>query len=273
MPEYTPTKIGIGPQSTGFGVPEYNITARKNGFAQDVDFNSSFTVPRIGMDATLSPSRVRVFQDFLQDAGATLPTPWGKQDTSAAGSPTTDFVADTANGVYRLKHDSQSEAQNLTLYFADQLVIDPTKKPIFECRLKIDFAGAAFSADQRIVIGLASARDATLDSIVSNVWFRIEGANLNILCEADDGTTDTDDIDTGYDIVDATYLTLRIDMTSLSDIKFYVDGKLSTYSTAIAASALAASNLLQPYIEIQRDAGTETEDVIVDYILVDYDRT
>lgn len=273
MPQYTPTYLGIGPQSTGFGVPADNIYASQNGLVQDVDYNSALSVPKLGLQGTPNATRVRIFEDFFADAGSTLPKPWGKHDTSSTGSPTHDYVADTASGMYRMKHDAQSEQQNLALYFADQLVIDPTKKPIFEARVKVNFAGAAMTADQRIVIGLAAARNATLDSNTHHAWFRIEGANLNILCETDDGTTDNDDKDTGYDIVDDTWTTFRIDMTSLSDIKFYVDGKLSTFGTKLSASALTASNLLQPYIEIQRDAGSEAEDLMVDYILVDFDRT
>lgn len=216
--------------------------------------------------------RVRIFEDFLPPASATIGAPWATHDTSAAGSPTIDYVDDTANGVFTLTHDGTAEQQNLALYFGDQLVIDPTKNPVFETRLKINFAGATFSADQRIVIGLAAARNATLNSNTHHAWFRIEGANLNILCEADDGTTDTDDQDTGIDIVDDTYTTFRIDMSDLSNIKFYVNG-VEQSGANVSASAMAAANLLQPYIEIQRDAGAEAEAVTIDYVMVEWDRT
>lgn len=215
--------------------------------------------------------RVRVMEDFFPAAGATLPAPWGTQDTSSAGSPTLAYVNDAANGAFTLTHDAQSEAQNLTLYFADQLVIPATAKPVFECRMKVNFAGAAFSADQRIVIGLAAARNATLDNNAKHAWFRIEGASLNIYKETDDGTTDSDDKDTGIDIVDDTYTTFRIDMSNTSNIGFYVDNVAATGFT-MAAAALASTDLLQPYIEIQRDAGTEAEAVTIDYIMVEWDR-
>lgn len=272
MPEYTPTYIGVGPQSTTFGVPEYQ-KSRRIGLTESVDLNAAFTVPALGLDGSLSPNRVRVFEDFLADVGSTLPKPWGTVDVSATGTPTIAYVADTVNGVFKLAHDATSELQSMTLSWADQLMIDPTKKPIFEARLKVDFAGATFSADQRIVIGLAAASNATLDSNTHHAWFRIEGANLNILCETDDGTTDNDDKDTEIDIVDDTFTTFRIDMSDLSDIRFYVDGKPSKFATALSASAMTASNLLQPYIEIQKDAGTEVETVTIDYVLVDVDRT
>lgn len=272
MPVYTPSKIGVGPESTGFGVPADNIYATKFGISQDVDVNPALTVSKLGLSASLSPNRVRYFEDFLLKNGATIPLPLAVTEASPAGTPVNGFVTSSLNGEYSMKHDATSEAQNMRLDFADTLPLDPTKNIIFEARLKINFAGAAFSADQRFVCGLASAANATLDSVASNVWFRIEGANLNILCEADDGTTDTDDQDTGYDIVDNTYVTLRIDMSSLSDIKFYVDGKLQT-GAKVSASALTAANKLQPFIAIQKDAGTEQEEVIVDYIYIEQDRT
>lgn len=214
---------------------------------------------------------VSVNEDFMASSGATLPKPWATQDTSSGGTPTLNYVDDGVNGTFQLTHDATSEQQNLTLYWGDSQHIDPTKKPIFEARLKIDFAGATFSADQRIVIGLASARNATLDDIVSNLWFRIEGANLNILQEGDDGTTDTDDIDTTIDVVDNTMTVFKIDASNTSAVKFYVDGVQT--STTVNVAALAAANVLQPFIEIQRDAGTEAESVVIDYVRVDWNRS
>jgi hypothetical protein len=213
--------------------------------------------------------RIEYYYDFLGAAGSTLPAPWATQDTSAAGSPTLDFVTASLGGDFTLTSDSQSEAQNLTLFWNDALAIDPTKNPVFECRFKINFAGAAFSADQRAVIGLGSNRDATLDDMVRNAWFRIDGASLNILVEADDGATDTDDQDSTIDLVDDTFVIVRIDMADLSDIKFYVDDVEQGGATVAAA---AMSGGMQPFIEIQRDAGTEVEALVVDYVKVVVDR-
>lgn len=225
-----------------------------------------------------SPTVCRIFEDFHADAASTLLKPWGTQDTSAAGSPTLTFVADALNGEFNLAHDGTSEQQALTLYFADQLVIDPTMNAIFEARLKINFAGATFSADQRIVMGFCTARPSypgggattALDAATQNAWFRIEGANLNILWETDDGSTDDDDNDSTFDIVDNTYLTLRIELCNLSDIGFFVNGVKARDSTA--AAAFTSSHKMQPFIEIQRDAGTEAESVVIDYVLVEWDR-
>lgn len=255
--------IGNGPTSVRFSPEQqHSVTAIGLAGATAVDLEGA---------ELKQTDRVRFFEDFLGAAGTTLPAPLAKQDTSAAGAPTLDYVASAINGEYKLATDATAEAQNITLYFGDQLVINPLLNPVFETRIKVNFAGAAFSDDQRLVVGLAAARNAVLDSNVAHVWFRIEGASRNILVEADDGTTDTDDQDSTIDIVDDTYLTLRIDLTDTSNIGFYVNG-IEQGGAVVSASALAASNKLQPYIELQKDAGTEVEAVSVDYILVEQDR-
>jgi hypothetical protein len=204
----------------------------------------------------------RVQEDFLQSSSGTLVAPWATQDTSAAGSPTLDFVDDADNGEFTLAQDNTDEAQNLTLYWGDSLHIDATAQPYFEARIKID-EDTALSADDRLVVGLASARNATLDSVAGHLWFRVEGANHNILWESDDGTTDDDDNDTGVDFVDDTYLVLQIDASNRAAVKYYVDGVLVG-----TADASDLTGNLQPFIELQKDAGTVTHAVVVDYVHV-----
>lgn len=294
MAEYTPTKIGIGPQSTGLGVPAYNAGVTNIGVAVVADYTAAvtvptitattatvttetvatstitaLTVPKLGANVSPNMSRIRFFEDFLQDASSTLQKPWGTQDTSSAGAPTATMVADALNGEYAMTLAADSEAETLTLYFADQLVINPLLNPIFECRMKLSPAGATLTADERVVFGFSSARNATLDSATTNVWFRLEGANLNIYAESDDGTTDTDDTDTTIDYVKGTYVTLKIDMADTSAIKFYVNGVLGA---TLSAPLLDATMKLQPFIEIQRDAGTETNVLTLDYVYIEQDR-
>lgn len=218
------------------------------------------------------------YEEFLPDAGTTLPAPWAKQDTSAAGTPTMDYVADVRNGAYRITHSATDEAQNLTLYWGDQLCIPASRPWIFECGVALNYpAAAAFSADQRAVFGMASARNATLDSVVSNAWFRVEGANLSIFTETDDGTTDTDDRDSSYDIVEQTVMRYLIDGTQQSQIRFYVDladgnGWQESTGGSHAATAWVVTDKLQPFFEIQKDAGTEADTFTIDYCAVAWGR-
>jgi hypothetical protein len=208
----------------------------------------------------------RVYEDFLLDAGATLPLPWGKQDTSAAGSPTLDFTADGAGGLYVMKLDTTNEVENITLYFADQLVFNIAKNPVFSCRLKIESdvtgAGGLFAAGDMLAVGLASARNATLDSVATHAWFRFEGANHNILYEGDDGTTDTDDQDSGVDWAENTFVDLKIDATDLASVKFYVN-EAEIGDVAIAA----ATGNVPPFIQLSKAAAANKDHrVTVDWI-------
>jgi hypothetical protein len=210
-------------------------------------------------------------EDFLLASSGTLPAPWTKTIVGA-GPPTGDYADDAIGGEYVFTTQATDQLQSVTLSFGDQLVIDPTKAPIIEGRFKIAPAGANFTADERLVFGLASARNATLDSITQHAWFRMEGANLNILVEADDGTTDTNDQDTLIDYVKSAYTVFKIDMTDTGDIKFTVDG-VEQGGAKVAAAALTASHKMQPFMEIQRDAGTEVNVVTIDYITVTQNRS
>lgn len=207
--------------------------------------------------------------DFFGDAGQSLGRPWVYTETGASTNPTGDFVSGVGPGVFRLLHSADSEAQTMRIDHGDTLMINMSKKPRLEVRAKIDFAGAAFSADQRAVIGFSSAYSATLDNATTNAWFRIEGASLNILAESDDGTTDDDDNDTGVDLVDNTFTVFEIDATDLSNVGFYVDG---VRCAGLDMSALAANTFVQPIIAIQRDAGTEAEKLDIDYVRITWER-
>lgn len=210
----------------------------------------------------------QIREDFLADAGATLPKPWGTQDTSAAGSPTLDYVADAAGGRYVLKLATDNEVEAITLYWADQLMIDITKKPVIEFRIKVESdvtgAGGLFAAGDKLVMGLASNRNATLDNVTTNAWFMFTGANHNIYVESDDGTTDTDDTDSGADWAENTFVTLRIDCTNLAAVKFYVDNVLKA-QTAISA----ATGNVQPFFELTKAAAANKDHrLTIDYVTV-----
>jgi hypothetical protein len=209
-------------------------------------------------------------QDFPLAAGSTIPVPLTKDVHLTASG---DYLSDAAGGVYSLATAAVSEAQAAQLTFGNQLIIDPSKGPIFEARVRVNIPGATISADERWVVGLCSdhtnAEDA-LDSTVSNVWFRGEGANLNIFIEGDDGTTDTDDTDSTIDYVDNTYLLFKIDMTDLEAVEMSIDGV--AVGTTLDLAALTGSTLLQPIFCYQRDAGTEINLLQIDWFRVTQSR-
>lgn len=228
-------------------------------------------VPSVAHNGQVSAVQIggqayRILEHFPLAAGGTLPAPWATQDTSSSGTPTLDYADDAAGGQYILKLAADNEAEAITLYHGDQLTFDSTKKVIFEARVKIEpdvtGAGGDLAAGDIIVMGLAAARDATLDDITKNVWFRFEGANHNILVESDDGSTDDDDNDTGSDWVDDTWMVLKIVIDDVSAIGFYVDG---VRVAQLAAAALTGN--LQPFIEVSKAAAANFDHrVTIDYI-------
>jgi hypothetical protein len=196
---------------------------------------------------------------------ATLPDTVTPKITNTAGSPLVGPVDDTACGEAICQLSATSEANVAGFDRADNLLIDPTKAPVFTCRLKV----SGVAASTRFIWGLASAYNATFDSVTSNAWFRLEGNDLTVLAESDDGTTDSDDQDCGVDMVADTYATFRIDMTDLANIEFWInDNKVKT----LAASALTASNLLMPVFYVQKSTGTGEQSMTVDYFSIEQNR-
>lgn len=218
---------------------------------------------------------VGLTEDFLGRPGQALPTWLTTQDTSSAGTPTMDFVADAAGGAWAMKPDTTNEVENITLYQGDQLTWNLAKKPILRARVKIEpdvtGAGGAFAAGDKLVIGLASDRNATLDSVVTNAWFRFEGANANILVETDNGTTDTDDKDTGIDWTADTYMELEIDCSTPTAVRFRINGVDRTPSGF--TFAVPTSGTVQFFAELQKAAAANNDHRITfDYIDIDAER-
>lgn len=214
----------------------------------------------------LSGSSYMVYeQDFLLASGGTLPAPLAKD---LNGTTTGDYKDDTAGGVYSLATTAVAEAQDAQLTFGNQLVVDPSQGPVFEARVRVNIPGATITADERWVVGLCSnhtnSEDA-LDAVTSNVWFRGEGANLNILIESDDGTNDDDDNDTTVDYADNTWMLLKIDMSDLDAVAFYIDG---VSVGTLDLGALSGSTLLQPIFCYQRDGGSEVNLLEVDWFRI-----
>lgn len=216
------------------------------------------------------PGSVSVQEDFLAAPGATLPVPHAKDLHNNA---TGDYMADANGGIYQLATEATSSAESAQLTWGNQLMLDPTKGLVFEAKVRLNIPGATISTDERWAVGLVSdhtnAED-SLDATTLNAWFRGEGANLNILIEGDDNTTNTDDVDTTIDYADNAWMILKIDLTDLTKVKFSINDV--PVATTISLAALVATNLLQPIFVYQRDAGTEVNLLEIDWYQVYYTR-
>lgn len=205
---------------------------------------------------------VHFFDHFLGKTGAFSATGaaiWGLLDTSAAGDTTPVVKDDATGGAFTIKLDATDEAQLSGIYFGDCQPFDVTACPIFETTVTIT---SASMTGIKLVMGLASAHNATFDNIATNLWFRLDGS-LALLVEGDDGTTDTDDQSAGVTWTTATSKTLRIEADSLSAVRFFVDG-VSVGTVAVAA----ATGNLQPYFAITKASGTTLATVDIDSVRV-----
>lgn len=245
-------------------------------------FNSTPSIPRfrrgiysadrpLHLDKGIAMNeRVHVPEDFLGDAGQTLPPPWVGTKVGTSGNNTIDYGG-AVNGTYVMTHSADDEVQTMRVDWGNSLMINLSQGPRLEARAKINFAGATFTADQRWVLGFASAYDAALDDVSFNAWFRVEGAALTLFAEVDDDdAVDDDDNDTGGAVVDDTYHIYEVDCTNLAAVGFWFAGvKL----TELDLSGVPANTLVQPICCIQKDAGTDADATHLDYMHISYGRT
>jgi len=207
---------------------------------------------------------VEFFEDFLGPmtltASPTNSDRWDIADTSSAGTPT--YTVGGINGEATLAFDNTSEVQNVCLFQSDVLNWDIDLLQRIEMRVK---TVASLDSATSIAWGLASARNDAIDSIAAHASFRVIGSNA-VVVETDDGTTDLDDKATGVSLV-ATYQKFVIDFTGgTEDVKFYINGVRVAASTTFDMSAYTAG--LQPYVQLQKTADTNTDSVITDYIKI-----
>jgi len=212
---------------------------------------------------------VKYEEDFLGPmtltASPTNGDRWDIADTSSAGTPT--YTVGGINGEATLAFDAQSEIQNVCLFQSDVLNWDIDLIQRIEMRVK---TSATLDSATSLAFGLASARNDAIDSIAAHASFRIIGNNT-LVVESDDGTTDLDDKATGATLAD-TYKKFVIDFTGgKSNVKFYVDGVRVAASVTFDMSAYSAG--LQPYVQIQKTADTNTDSVTIDYVKIEGKRS
>ena len=184
------------------------------------------------------------------------------------------LVANAVNGIVQITLDTDDITQQGAIYLGDQLPFSLKNGLIFETRLTLAVLPAAGGGEHsRAVWGLASATNATLDSIATNVWFRCESAaNTALLWETDDGNTDDDDNNAATTLVAGTYRTYRIDCRDLvGGIKFYVDSVLVGTSGDMNTNLTAGEALVQPYFCMSKTkvgANTAVGTMKIDYVKV-----
>lgn len=211
----------------------------------------------------------RYFDDFeghrlhlATASGAGTPWVYAKQ---GSGAPSVKGVTDM-NTALRALLANDSEAQAICLYHGDILGFRLASLKSFACRVKTQI-----TTNEILTVGLGSARNNTADSVATNAWFRADGGN-SVLCETDDGTTDTDDKDSGADFASGVWKEMVIDFANgLGDVRFFVGE--NTYGALTRVLPKQTFNMsagsaawVQPILQLQKASGTTTPAADIDYI-------
>ena len=217
-----------------------------------------------------------LFDDFLYHVDHTVALPFLVQEAGSTNATIAPIAA--ANGIIRLAHTTDNEAQAVGVTTDGLAAIDPTKSPIFECRAAINLntdAALASASKYEVYLGLAITDQAiattndAVDGFSDVAMFKLgpDGTN-SIMMETDDDSTHNVDVDSGIDFTSGTFHVYRIDMSSISNVKFFVDGKLANNGNTFDMSNIAAGDLLEPYILFKRSGdGTERAHTMdVDYV-------
>jgi hypothetical protein len=198
---------------------------------------------------------------YSATAGSNVGHNWKITDTSAAGTPT--YAPPSGSNGRGLKIDlvADNEVENLCASFSDLLCFDIDD--LVEVRIRALMNQAAFTTGSQLAFGLASARNDAIDSIAAAALFRVIGADSTtlVVVETDDGVVDKDDIATGKTLVNVEKDFLISFARGKADVRFFIGGEPVALGTTFDMSNYAAG--LQPFIQLQKAANTNTDGVTI----------
>ena len=210
-------------------------------------------------ETVLPIAPVVFYDDFLGDSLGAI---WATVDVGGASQA---LAADASSGRYRLALDATGEAQDSVLYFGNEKPFDVGNNLIWEAKLVIT---SASMTGIRLVAGMSGDHNLAKDSVTEAAWFSMDGSLL-LTAESDDTTNDNDDVTTGTTWVTAAAHILRIDFTTLSDVRFYLDDSAVATGTTFDMSNLSASEQqMQPYFSLDKASGETACNLDIDYVRV-----
>lgn len=183
---------------------------------------------------------------------------WTTEATDGLG--VSDLVG--AGGV-KLAFDAVAEVAQAAIYSAR--TFPKTSNPILECRIAVVDNGDNAALD--IDVGLANGSHATdFEAVTEFVSFHLDGNDLDLDTQSDDGTTDVAPDDTGVDLVEGTYVELWIDCRNPNDVQMYADGVL--VNAATVHTLAAAVGPLKPIVHMEKTSDDTPAEVRVDFLRV-----
>jgi predicted RecA/RadA family phage recombinase len=195
--------------------------------------------------------------DLLRDGYLTVPV-----GTQALGG---FLPPQRQGGALFFQLSATNEAQKLDALSRDRFATGANA--IAEFIILLPNGGSGAASDYSV--GLANGTHATdADAITESLFFHLDGGSTNINAESDDGTTEVAATDTTKDFVAGTAVANRvelwIDVRDPADARFYVDGVEVLAATANLGNVAAAAGPWGLLVHLEKTAGTETADLVVE---------
>lgn len=218
-------------------------------------------------ETTIGAAAVGFYDDFL---GPDIVVPasgsvesgckWSKKIVGAA-PPTVGGVDDTVGGVIQCALTNADQKQDAALHMNDCLTFSIAQGAIFEARICLSVLPTGNGVASWGLWGAWGDGGSAY-----RVGFEAAGSGA-ISCESDDNATDTSAA-SGVTVLNTDWKVYRIDCTSQSDIKFYIDGVSVATATTFANAASAANSKTQPHLGLYKASGTGVGTMLVDYVRI-----
>lgn len=149
-------------------------------------------------------------------------------------------------GAHKFLISSTNEAQKIDILSKDGFA--KNANAIIEFAIEVVNGGAGGAPD--VSIGVANATHATdADSITDAIFLHLNGSDVNLYFESDDGTTEVAATDSTLDYTAGTRFEVWIDMRNPADVQIYVNAALVLGSTVFNVDASVATWKLLAHIE------------------------
>jgi hypothetical protein len=213
-------------------------------------------------ERVLAVSPVKFEEDFLgQSIDATIR--WTLKDT-AGGS---EAVVDDGNGgICVLSLSATDEKQEAGIYAGDMRNWTLNQGLCFEARIKpavlpTDQAEIYFGLAGDYVEGPIAEDDA---GPAEHIFFCFDGSGV-LKIFTDDTTDDNNGVTTGTTLTASDWAIVRIDCSTITDVKFYVNGSRVATGTTFDMSTVAALRL-QPFFMVHKETGTGVGTLHIDFV-------
>lgn len=162
-----------------------------------------------------------------------------------------------------------NEAQKCDLLTVDRFAVGANA--IVEGAFRVLSDGSGSNTD--VSLGIANGTHASdADAITESCFIHLDGNNVNINAESDDGTTEVAATDTTIDYTEGSSVSERVefwmDTRDPADIQIYINGSLVLGSTVFKLDA--ATGPLGLLAHVEKASSTDTYKIAVDWLRARY---